>query len=216
MGGNVLRSMAKFDCNWCGKCCQSFGEFIRIERQLTERDYYCRYGVTNELFLVHVQPEFADEISDEFADRDESGKQPAKKGCIFMQKNPAGAGFACAIYPTRPSICREFRCYRMLIHHHASGELRGKVIGINELRTQDEILFAIWKEKIAQLPHPIETPHAQVPHSGTTPDTTVACGHDTHIQAHIHGLQHTDDRAWVNNVVTVLAAYGYHADPVED
>ena len=46
--------MAEFVCDWCGKCCRSFGEFIRIERQLTERDYYCRYGITNDLVLVHV------------------------------------------------------------------------------------------------------------------------------------------------------------------
>jgi len=207
--------MAKFDCNWCGKCCQSFGEFIRIERQLTDRDYYCRYGITNELFLVHVQPEFTEEISDEFSEGDETKKDPAQKGCIFMRKNPAGKGFACAIYPTRPSICREFKCYRMLIHHAPSGELRGKVIGINELRTQDEILAAIWKEKISQLPHPIESqyPTAQPAHS---PGAPAAHGHDTHVHAHLYGLTHNEDKAWVNNVITVLAAHGYHGDPVED
>ena len=211
-----MRSMAKFDCNWCGKCCQSFGEFIRIERQLTERDYYCRYGITNELFPVHVQPEFAEEISDEFIDQDEGGKkEPAQKGCIFMRKNPEGKGFACAIYPTRPTICREFRCYRMLIHHHPSGELRGRVIGINEIKTQDEILATIWKEKIAHLPHPIESQHAQVQHSHA-PGAPAAHGHDTHIHAHLNGLQHGDDKEWVDNVITLLAEHGYHADPVED
>jgi Fe-S-cluster containining protein len=207
--------MAKFDCNWCGKCCQSFGEFIRIERQLTERDYYCRYGITNELFLVHVQPEFADEISDDFADQDGGEKGQARKGCIFMRKNPEGKGFACVIYPTRPSICREFQCYRMLIHHAPTGELRGKVIGINELKTQDEILAAIWKEKIAHLPHPIESQHTQPPLSHSA-GSSANHGHDTHVLAHIHGVKHGDDAAWENNVITLLAAHGYHADPVED
>ena len=50
--------MVKFECNWCGKCCTSFGEFIKVERQITEHDYFCRYGITNELFQVHVLPEF--------------------------------------------------------------------------------------------------------------------------------------------------------------
>jgi hypothetical protein len=207
--------MAKFDCTRCGKCCQSFGEFIRIERKLTDRDYYCRYWITNELFLVHVQPEFAEEISDEFSKGGETKKDPAQKGCVFMRKNPAGKGFACAIYPTRPSICREFKCYRMLIHHIPSGELRGKVIGINELKTQDEILAAIWKEKISQLPHPIERQHvpAQPVHS---PGAPAAHGNDTHIHAHLYGLTQNEDKVWVNNVITVLAAHGYHGDPVED
>lgn len=199
--------MAKFECNWCGKCCASFGEFIRIERQLTSRDYYCRYGITNEVFMVHIKPEFADDIDEEFTAADPKDPGMAKKGCIFSRKNPDGKGFACAIYDTRPGICRDFKCYRMLIHHPPSGELRGKVIGINELRTHDEILDAIWKEKIAHIPHPINSAHP-----GGAVQTH---GHDTHILAHLNDVRHADDKDWVNNVVEVLAANGYHGDPVE-
>jgi hypothetical protein len=198
--------MAMFDCNWCGKCCDSFGEFIAIERQLTGRDYYCRYAITNELFPVHVQPEFADEIEEEFTEPDPKAAGPARKGCIFSRKNPDGPGFACAIYETRPTICREFKCYRMLIQHPPTGELRGRVIGINEIRTHDAILAAIWNEKISHLPHPIHAAH---------PDTTKTHGHDAHVLAHINDIQHADDKEWVDNVVKVLAANGYHGDPVE-
>ena len=199
--------MAKFECNWCGKCCDSFGEFITIERQLTSRDYYCRYGITNEVFLVHVTPEFADEIDEAFTASDPKDPVPAKKGCTFSRKNPDGKGFACAIYETRPRICREFKCYRMLIHHPSTQELRGKVIGINELRTHDEILAAIWKEKISQLPHPIHAAH---------PDTAKTHGHDAHVLDHISDVRHGDDKDWVKNVVEVLAANGYQGDPVEE
>jgi uncharacterized protein len=206
--------MAKFDCNWCGKCCASFGEFIKIERQLTERDYYCRYGITNEVFPVHVQPEFADEIEEEFTESGPKGNDSTQKGCIFMRKNPEGKGFACAIYPTRPNICREFRCYRMLIHHPESGETRGKVIGINELKTHDEILATIWNERIAHIPHPFTGHHAP---SGNSPASgaPTAHGHDSHILAHIHDLGHGEDEEWVSAVITILAANGYHGDPVE-
>jgi len=197
--------MAKFECNWCGKCCASFGEFIKIERQLTSRDYYCRYGITNEVFLVHIRPEFADDIDEEFTASDPRDTGSEKKGCIFSRKNPDGKGFACAIYETRPGICRDFKCYRMLIHHPPSGEIRGRVIGVNELRTHDEILDAIWKEKIAHIPHPI---HAA--NSGTVHTPAQA-----HVHAHLNDIQHADDKDWVNNVVEVLAANGYHGDPVE-
>jgi len=198
--------MAKFECNWCGKCCSSFGEFIKIERQLTSRDYYCKYGITNEVFMVHVNPEFADDIDEEFMVSDPKEPASAKKNCIFSRKNPDGKGFACAIYETRPSICREFRCYRMLIHHPPTGELRGKVIGINELRTHDEILEDIWKEKISRLPHPL--------HAGLS--GSQVHGHDAHVRAHLTDVQHGDDKDWVKNVVDVLAAHGYHGDPVEE
>ena len=207
--------MARFNCTRCGKCCRSFGEFIRIERKLTDRDYYCRYGITNELFLVHVQPEFAREISDELSTRGETKKAPAQKGCIFLRKDPAGEGFACAIYPTRPSICREFRCYRMLIHHIPTGELRGKVIGINDLRTEDVILAAIWEEKVSQLPHPVESRHASS-QPARSPGEPPVPGNDTHIPAHLYRLTQNEDKMWVDNVITVLAAHGYHGDPVED
>ena len=52
--------MVAFDCTRCGKCCASFGAFIKIVRQLTSRDYYCRYGIKNELFLVHIEGDYAD------------------------------------------------------------------------------------------------------------------------------------------------------------
>jgi uncharacterized protein len=206
--------MAKFECNLCGKCCQSFGEFIKIERQVNDRDYFCRYGITNELFQVHVLPEFAEEIDEEFTDLDEKNTGTSHKGCIFLRKNPEGKGFVCAVYPTRPSVCKEFLCYRMLIHHLPSGELRGRVIGINELKTQDEILAAIWMEKIAHIPHPFASQHAAVQHSHS-PGAEVSHGHDSHLLAHIHGVQHAEDHEWVANVITILASHGYHAEKVE-
>jgi Fe-S-cluster containining protein len=143
--------MAEFVCDLCGKCCRSFGEFIRIERQMTERDYYCRYGITNDLFLVHVLPEYAEEISEAYLDST-PGSGNAEKKCAFLLKNPEGNGFVCAVYPTRPPVCREFRCYRMLIRNQ-SGNLVGRVIGKNEIRTRDEALAMIWKEHISPLRH---------------------------------------------------------------
>ncbi|MDO9324644.1 MAG: YkgJ family cysteine cluster protein [Methanoregula sp.] len=138
--------MVAFDCDGCGKCCASFGAFIKIERQLTGRDYYCRYGIKKELFLAHLEGEYADS-------QPPSPKEgePAK-GCPFMRKKPDGKGFACAIYTTRPRICREFRCYRMVIYH-PDGQECGRIMGRNELKTLDEPLARIWKEQIVPLPH---------------------------------------------------------------
>jgi Fe-S-cluster containining protein len=124
----------------------SFGEFIKIERQLTSRDYYCSYGIKHELFLVHIEGDYAD------SQPPSSNEGESLKGCPFMRKNPAGKGFVCAIYSTRPLICREFRCYRMLIHHREGHEC-GRIMGRNELKTRDEPLAQIWKEQIAPLPH---------------------------------------------------------------
>jgi hypothetical protein len=205
--------MAKFVCDLCGKCCASFGEFIKVERQITGRDYFCRYEITNELFQAHVLPEYADEFADIFEGMQDTLNSP-KKGCVFTQKNPNGPGFICMIYPGRPTICREFLCYRMVIKHQQTGEVRGRLIGMNELRTHDEILAAIWKEKIADLPHPFESEHQKVHHSHT-PGKEKSHGHDPHVLAHMYGLAHANDKEWVDRVITVLAAHGYTGDPVE-
>lgn len=191
----------------------SFGEFITIERQLTDRDYYCRYGITGEIFPVHVQPEFADEVADDFLEPNPADPGFVRKGCVFMKENPGGKGFACAIYPTRPTVCREFRCYRMLIHHPASGETRGKVIGVNELRTQDENLMTIWNTRIAGIPHPSKGQRSSADH--TLPGDHSIHGQDYHLKAHINNVTHAEDKEWVSAVISILAEHGYLADPVE-
>ena len=163
---------------------------------------------------MQVLPEFADEIVDELEET--GGKYPKDlhNRCMFMRKNPDDLGFACAIYPTRPTICREFLCYRMLIHHPTSGEVRGRIIGINELMTRDEVLLAIWNEKIAILPHPFEWHHDSVQHS-QGPGTRVLHWHDSHIHAHVNNLGRADDHEWVTTVLDVLASHGYKGDTVE-
>lgn len=134
--------MAAFDCSWCGKCCASFGAFIKIERQLTNRDYYCRNGIKNELFLAHIEGDYADSTP---IDPKEINLE---RGCPFMRKDPAGKEIACAIYATRPRICRDFRCYRMVILNH-NGQKCGRIMGRNDLKTPDKTLAQIWKEHIA-------------------------------------------------------------------
>ncbi len=142
--------MAAFECDHCGKCCRSFGSFITIERQLNDRDYYCRYGITGEIFLAHVDGDFADEVAEQFSDGVAPGS--IKKTCPFLCRRIDGKGCFCAIYPVRPRVCREFRCYRMRIFN-AEGEPCGTVIGGHEINTSDEVLAQLWKEEIACLPH---------------------------------------------------------------
>ena len=146
------QSMAKFECSWCGKCCASFGRFIKVERQLNDRDYYCRYGLTGEVFPVHVLPEFSQEFAGTFEDAVDPADKTPQKQCAFMRKNTEGEGFSCIIYPTRPKVCREFRCYRMLVHNRGGLEC-GRILGRSELMTGDKELIRIWNEEIVPLPH---------------------------------------------------------------
>jgi hypothetical protein len=96
------------------------------------------------LFLAHVEGEFIESSPDT-----EEGKPI--KGCPFLKKNPSGNGFTCAIYSTRPQVCKEFRCYRMLIYDREGNEC-GRIMGTHDLKTTDKTLEKIWKEEGASMP----------------------------------------------------------------
>lgn len=142
--------MAKFKCASCGKCCISLGQYIKIERKLTDRDYYCRLGINNEIFLAHVQADYFDDFSDQ------SEHEANPDHCVFLRKDRNGKGFVCTIYPTRPSLCRDFKCYRMLILAHKRTEI-GRLMGRNEIRTSDEVLNKLWQDRVLNLPHNDDT-----------------------------------------------------------
>ncbi len=109
--------MAEFVCDLCGKCCVSLGPLITIERQLNEQDYYCHSKIDHSLFLAHVDPAYSEEIADEYSGESDTPSGPEKNPCRFLRKSRQGAGYHCAIYSTRPKVCRDFRCYRMLIYN---------------------------------------------------------------------------------------------------
>jgi len=96
------------------------------------------------MVLVHIEGDFAD------SQPMTTGMGTPVKGCPFMRKNPDGGGIVCAIYATRPRICRDFRCYRMVIVDH-EGHERGRIMGRNDLKTTDKTLERIWKEQVAPL-----------------------------------------------------------------
>jgi Fe-S-cluster containining protein len=126
----------------------SLGPLIAIERQLNEQDYYCRNKIDNSLFLAHVDPAYSEEIADEFSGKNDNRSGSDKKPCGFLRKSCQGAGHHCAIYSTRPKICRDFRCYHMIIYNN-DGKVSGRVIGKNTLRTDDTTLDNLWRERIS-------------------------------------------------------------------
>jgi Fe-S-cluster containining protein len=144
-------AMAFFECDRCGKCCVSLGPHIIVERQLNDRDYYCRSVIDNVIFHAHVDPEYREEIADEFETGD-AFYGPEKKTCRFLRKNHNGNGTVCVNYEARPKVCRDFRCYRMLIRTR-EGIICGRVIGKNTILTEDPALQKLWNEHVASFPY---------------------------------------------------------------
>jgi Fe-S-cluster containining protein len=144
--------MAAFECDRCGKCCVSLGPLITIERQLNDRDYYCRCKVDNAIFLASVDPAYRDGIDEEFLAYGHAQPAPEKKACRFLRREPDGNGAVCAIYASRPKICRDFRCYRMIIRN-LQGDVCGRVIGKNTIRTEDVALEDLWNGQLKVIPY---------------------------------------------------------------
>jgi Fe-S-cluster containining protein len=136
--------MAVFECKQCGLCCMNFGELIRIERELSDIEFYCRFLITNELFRARVMPEWREA----FADTAEVDSHPA--WCRFLRRSPEGKGYICTVHETNASICRDFRCCVMRIYD-GSGTQVGKVGGNRSLHTGDEALKAVFREKVMEL-----------------------------------------------------------------
>ncbi|MDD1675813.1 MAG: YkgJ family cysteine cluster protein [Methanomicrobiales archaeon] len=129
--------MALFVCSRCGKCCQNLGRYIRVERELEEGNYYCQCTLTREYFYARTAGEKSGI---------EENAPPDQFPCPFLIREDEGR-FACRIYPSRPSFCRDYRCSNMdILDSH--GEVRGKVGGKRSLITRDPNLASIWDEKI--------------------------------------------------------------------
>jgi hypothetical protein len=139
-----------------------------------------------------VQPGFSDEIDDEFTSG-KWGTSGSRTGCIFMRKNPEGPGTVCAIYPTRPQICREFRCYHLVIVDSRGG-VAGRMVGRADIQTADPDLARIWNDEI----RPLDVEAV----SGTPPDTS-------HLIA-----PPSCDPVWMQKVSAILESHGYRGEPV--
>ncbi len=101
-------AMVKFECNGCGRCCVSFGEFIKVERKVAAHDYYCRYGITNELFHVHVLPEYGNEFAEKFEELEANGKNAPQQGCVFMHRKTGVRVFSVVFILTAPPSAKSF------------------------------------------------------------------------------------------------------------
>lgn len=120
----------------------NFGELIRIEREVDDTEFYCRFLITNEVFRARVMPDWREA----FGDTAEVDANPA--WCRFLRRAPEGQGFVCTIHDSNASICRDFRCCLMRIYD-GRGEQVGKIGGNRSLITEDEELRGFFREKVA-------------------------------------------------------------------
>jgi hypothetical protein len=119
----------------------NFGELIRVERELSDIEFFCRFLITNEVFRARVMPEWRDA----FSDTSDVDAHPA--WCRFLRRSPDGRGYVCTVHDSNASICRDFRCCVMRISD-GTGRQVGKIGGNRSMISEDEDLLEVFRERV--------------------------------------------------------------------
>jgi len=73
-----------------------------------------------------------------------------EEACPFFRENPDDGLFYCTVHLTRPEICREYGCWRLLILDR-EGNRAGRVMQARHLDSENPRLTEVWSRYI----HPI-------------------------------------------------------------
>jgi len=105
---------------------------------------------TGEKNVVIVDPDKYDLFPDAriFVDHPEA--------CPFMRYHPKDRLAYCTVHLTRPEICRDYGCWRMLIVNFR-GKRAGRVMYQRTFFSDDDDLSRLWKECIDDLDEPDDT-----------------------------------------------------------
>ena len=133
-----------FVCKQCGTCCMYMGDYIEIERQISQFEFECCSVSTGTPFIARVD----EDKRAIFLDRTWSDQHPT--ACRFLR--PEGDLIRCTIHETSPAQCKYYRCVVMRVFDR-TGTLLGKVTGNLSLHSEDRDLRQCWEEAERKIPH---------------------------------------------------------------
>ena len=133
-----------FNCRQCGTCCMYMGDYIEIERQLSEFEFECSSVSTGTPFLARVD----EDKRAIFRDKTWSDEHPT--ACRFLR--PEGNCIRCTIHETSPAQCKYYRCVVMRVFNRA-GTLLGTVTGNLSLHSDNRELVACWEAAELTISH---------------------------------------------------------------
>jgi hypothetical protein len=112
-----------------------------------EFEFLVNNQYTGEKNVVRIDPDKYDLFSDTriFEDHPEA--------CPFLRYHPKDRLGYCCVHLTRPEICRDYGCWRMLILN-SRGKRAGRVMYRRAFFSDDDDLSRLWKECIDNLAEP--------------------------------------------------------------
>ncbi|OPX65268.1 MULTISPECIES: YkgJ family cysteine cluster protein [unclassified Methanoregula] len=136
-----------FECSQCGECCSHLGLVHVIVEEYGQYRFLVRNQYTGDKTPVAVDK---DKIS-LFNDRSIFAERP--EACPFFRFDHAAEKGYCTVHLTRPEICRDYGCWRLLILK-PDGTRAGRIMGHRHLASEDERLTRIFRQKVDQIVEP--------------------------------------------------------------
>jgi Fe-S-cluster containining protein len=134
-----------FECSQCGECCSHLGQVHEIKEDLGDYHFLVNNRYTGEKTLVTIDP---DKIL-LFLDKSIFGERP--EACPFFRYRHETRKGYCTVHLTRPEICRDYGCWRLLILDSA-GKRAGRIMERRFLASEDEALTRLFEDRINCMP----------------------------------------------------------------
>jgi Fe-S-cluster containining protein len=136
-----------FECQQCGECCHHMGQVHKIRETLSDTEFLVNNEYTGEKTLVIIDRD----KHHLFLDKSIFLEQP--EACPFLRYQPADRKAYCTVHLTRPEICRDYGCWRLLILN-SRGLRAGRIMYQRAFFSDDEDLTRLWKSCIDELIEP--------------------------------------------------------------
>ena len=136
-----------FECSQCGECCSHLGLVHTIREDYGDYRFLVNNEYTGEKTTVVVDP---DKIS-LFCDRNIFAERP--EACPFFRFDRNVMKGYCTVHLTRPEICRDYGCWRILILT-AGGERAGRIMCQRFLASEDEQLTRLFSDQVDSISEP--------------------------------------------------------------
>jgi Fe-S-cluster containining protein len=133
-----------FECSQCGECCSHLGLVHVIQEDFGDYRFLVNNQYTGEKTRVSVDP---DKIA-LFCDKSIFLERP--EACPFFRYEKLPEKGYCTVHQTRPEICRDYGCWRLLILD-AGGKRAGRIMCQRHLASEDEALTLLFEEQINHL-----------------------------------------------------------------
>ena len=136
-----------FDCQQCGECCSHLGLVHSIAEDRGNYEFVVFNRYTNESDVVTVD-------ADKHALYDEKSIfEKLPEACPFFRHQPGSEKAFCTVHQTRPDICRDYGCWRMLIVSR-TGLRAGRIMFSRYLCSEDPLVTRIFEECIDPVHEP--------------------------------------------------------------